>query len=70
MLRHRTTTEIILNYSIDLVQIHKRHIVNINHIKKKIQDAYCILNEPMDDCHELKISKNYRQNLLAMFYAL
>jgi two-component system LytT family response regulator len=69
MLRHRTTTEIILNYSIDLVQIHKRYIVNINHIKK-IQDAYCILNEPMDDCRELKISRNYRQNLLAMFYAL
>ena len=37
MLRHRTTTEIILNYSIDLVQIHKRHIVNINHIKKKFR---------------------------------
>ena len=68
-LRHRTTADTLLNYSGDLIQIHKRYIVNINHIKK-IQDSRCILNEPMDDYQELKISKNYRQSLLAAFYVL
>ncbi len=68
-LRHRTTADTLLNYSADLVQIHKRYIVNINHIKK-IQESHCILNEPMDKYQELRISKNFRQNLLAAFYAL
>lgn len=68
-LRHRTTSELIQNYSSALVQIHKRYIVNINHIKK-IQDAQCILNEPMEDNDELKVSKNYRAALMAAFYAL
>ena len=68
-LRHRTTAETILNYATDLLQIHKRYIVNINHIKM-IQDAVCILEEPMDDNRELKVSKNYRQDLLAAFYSL
>lgn len=69
MLRHRTTSDVILNYSPDLVQIHKRYIVNVNNIKK-IQDAVCILNEPMDDSRELKVSKNYRTALMAAFYSL
>ena len=68
-LRHRTTAAVILNYTTDLVQIHKRYIVNINHIKS-IQDAVCILNEPMDDVRELKISKNYRTALMAAFYSM
>lgn len=69
MLRHRTTSDVILNYSPDLVQIHKRYIVNVNNIKK-IQDAVCILNEPMDENRELKVSKNYRTALMAAFYSL
>lgn len=69
MLRHRTTSDMILNYSTDLVQIHKRYIVNINHIKK-IQDAACILNESLGENSELKVSKNYRAALMAAFYAL
>jgi len=69
MLRHRTTSDVILNYSTDLVQIHKRYIVNVNNIKK-IQDAVCILNEPLEDNRELKISKNYRNALMAAFYSL
>lgn len=69
MLRHRTTSELIQNYSSDLIQIHKRFIVNINHIKK-IQDAQCILNEPFENVNELRVSKNYRAALLAAFYAL
>jgi len=69
MLRHRTTSDVILNYSTDLVQIHKRYIVNVNNIKK-IQDAVCILNEPLENNRELKISKNYRNALMAAFYSL
>ena len=69
MLRHRTTSDVILNYSTDLVQIHKRYIVNVNNIKK-IQDAVCILNEPLDNNRELKISKNFKQELLSAFYSM
>ena len=69
MLRHRTTSDVILNYSTDLVQIHKRYIVTVNNIKK-IQDAVCILNEPLENNRELKISKNYRNALMAAFYSL
>jgi two-component system LytT family response regulator len=68
-LRHRTTTNVILNYSPDFVQIHKRYIVNINKIKM-IQESSCILEEPLDDNRELKISKNYRQSLMAAFYSM
>ncbi len=69
ILRHRTTSDLILNYSPDFIQIHKRYIVNINHIKM-IQDNTCILAEPLEDNRELKISKNYRANLMAVFYSL
>ena len=69
ILRHRTTADVILNYSDDFAQIHKRYIVNINQIKM-IQDSTCILNEPLDDVRELKISKNYRAALMADFYSL
>ena len=69
MLRHRTTADVILNYSADLVQIHKRYIVNVNHIKM-IQDGVCILNEPLEGNRELKVSKNYRNVLMAAFYSL
>lgn len=69
LLRHRTISDMILNYSTDLVQIHKRYIVNINHIKK-IQDTTCILNDSLGELGELKISKNYRTALMAAFYSL
>lgn len=68
-LRHRTTTNVILNYSQDFVQIHKRYIVNINKIKM-IQESICILEEPLSDIRELKISKNYRQDFMATFYSM
>lgn len=69
LLRHRTTAEVILNYSPDFVQIHKRFIVNINQIKM-IQESLCILTEPMEKVSELHISKNYRSGLMAAFYSL
>ena len=68
-LRHRTTTNVILNYSADFVQIHKRYIVNINKIKM-IQESICILYEPLEGIRELKISKNYRQSFMATFYSM
>ncbi len=69
ILRHRTTTGIILNYSPDLVQIHKRYIVNINHIQM-IQNAECVMKVPSDNAFRLPISKNYRANLMQVFFSL
>jgi len=69
ILRHRTTSDVILNYSPDFIQIHKRYIVNINQIKM-IQDSICILTEPLEENRELRISKNYRRELMAAFYSL
>lgn len=69
VLRHRTTADVILNYTGDLVQIHKRYIVNINQIKM-IQGSTCILNDPMSHVAELKVSKNYRPALMTAFYSL
>lgn len=68
-LRHRTTASVILNYSPDFVQIHKRYIVNINKIKK-IQESVCILDDSLGDNRELRISKNYRQSFMATFYSM
>ena len=68
-LRHRTTTNVILNYSSEFVQIHKRYIVNINKVKM-IQESICILEEPLEAVKELKISKNYRQSFMAAFYSM
>lgn len=69
LLRHRTTADVILNYSADFVQIHKRFIVNINQIKM-IQESACVLVEPMSHETELRISKNYRSALMTAFYSL
>lgn len=35
-----------------------------------IQDNTCILAEPLEKIKELKISKNYRPQLMAAFYSL
>ena len=69
LLRHRTTADVIINYSADFIQIHKRFIVNINQIKM-IQESTCILMEPMEHVNELHISKNYRAGLMKAFYSL
>jgi two-component system LytT family response regulator len=69
LLRHRTTADVIINYSADFIQIHKRYIVNINQIKM-IQESVCILMEPMEKVSELRISKNYRAQLMSAFYSL
>ena len=69
MLRHRTTSDVILNYTPYFVQIHKRYIVNVNHIKM-IRDANCILTPSIEHVQSLKISKNYRPALMDVFYSL
>lgn len=68
-LRTRTNSDVILDYSTDFVQIHKRYIVNVLHVKM-IQNSLCILNEPLHDINELKVSKNFKRSLLDAFYAL
>ena len=68
-LRHRTTADAILNYSSRFVQTHKRYIVNINYIKT-IRENVCLLKAPMDDTEEVKISKNYKRDLISVFYNL
>lgn len=69
LLRHRTTSDVIIKYSADFIQIHKRFIVNINQIKM-IQESTCILMEPMEHVNELHISKNYRSQFMSAFYSL
>lgn len=67
MLRHKTTADIILNYSKNFVQIHKRHIVNVQKIDK-IQENLCVLRPPLQHLSELRISKNFRRDLMNTFY--
>jgi len=69
LLRHRTTAEVIIGYSPAFVQIHKRYIVNTQKITH-IEDQLCLLAPPLNDCRELRISKNYRHTLLSTFYNL
>ena len=68
-LRHRTTSEIIMAYSPCFVQIHKRYIVNVHNISKVI-DNQCVMRPPLDNIDELHISKNFRHNFMATFYAM
>lgn len=68
-LRHRTTADAIQAYSKDFLQIHKRYIVNVNHINR-VLDSQIILCPPLDDIDELHISKNYRHDFMDTFYNL
>lgn len=67
MLRHKTTADVILNYSPNFVQIHKRYIVNVQKIAK-IQETQCLLRSPLDHIDELRVSKNFRRELMSTFY--
>lgn len=67
LLRHRTTADVILNYSSRFVQIHKRYIVNADKIQKVI-DNDCLLVAPLEHITELKVSKNYRRDFMNTFY--
>ena len=69
LLRHKTTAEVIMNYSKDFVQIHKRYIVNVQKISK-VQENTCLLLPPLQDITELRISKNFRHDLMSTFYSM
>lgn len=69
LLRHKTTANVILNYSKDFVQIHKHYIVNVQKIAK-IQDTLCVLRPPLEHVDELRVSKNYRHDLMNTFYSM
>lgn len=66
-LRSRTSAEIILAYSPYFVQIHKKYIVNINRIDRIIENK-CILIGNKTEESELRVSKNYKRNLINSFY--
>ncbi len=68
-LRHRTNADTILAYSKDFVQIHKRYIVNVTKVSK-VLETQCLLFPPLDDLTELRVSKNYRHDLIATFYSM
>lgn len=68
-LRTRTNADIILHYSPDFVQVHKRYIVNITHVKM-IQDSVCVLSVPANNDEEIKVSKAYRKAFMDAFYTL
>lgn len=69
LLRHRTNADVIMGYSPDFVQIHKRYIVNIQHISR-ITDSNVFLNPPFDKLDELQIGRTYRHELLDKFYSM
>lgn len=69
MLRHKTTSDIILNINKEYVQIHKRYIVNIKYVKM-VQDNKCILISPLQYIDELQISKNYRKSFMDNFFSM
>lgn len=65
-LRTRTNSDVILHYSADFSQIHKRYIVNINHVKM-IQNSVCIIEPAVGEEGELKISKVYKRDFMDRF---
>ncbi len=66
-LRRRTTADTILAYSADFVQVHKRYIVNVNHVQR-VLDTQIVLSPPMSHITELHVSKNFRHSFLDTFY--
>lgn len=69
ILKRHTTAETILNYGSKFVRTHKTYIVNISYLSM-ICSSGCLLVEPFDKLPPLKISKNYRRQLLDRFYDL
>lgn len=67
LLKRHTTADNILNYGPDFVRTHKAFIVNIAYISL-ITPSECRLLPPLNHVTEIKISKNYRRDLLDRFY--
>lgn len=69
ILKHNTTAEVILNYGVEFIQIHKTYIININYLSM-IQENTCIMLYPFNTVTELKVSKMYKKKLFDKFYNL
>lgn len=67
MLKRHTNADTILNYGSGFVRTHKAYIVNTSYLAV-ITQSECRLLPPLDHISEIKISKNYRRDLLDRFY--
>lgn len=67
ILKRHTTAELILSYGNDFVRTHKAYIINISYLAL-ISGNECRLLPPFDNITEIKISKNYKRQLLDRFY--
>lgn len=67
LLKRQTTAEMIMSYGPDFVRTHKRFIVNVRYIGV-LSGEDCLLLPPYDGITEIKISKNYRRELMDRFY--
>lgn len=67
LLKHNTNKDVILSLAPEFVQIHKAYIININYLNL-IGDSACTLLYPFHNVTELKISKNFKKDLLNRFY--
>lgn len=66
-LRHRTSAELILDFSSSFKQINKRYIVNLNYVESIIENT-CVMIGQSDIHPELKISKNFKREFMKSFY--
>lgn len=67
ILKRHSNADTILNYGPNFVRTHKAYIVNIAYLTV-ITQTECKLMPPLDHITEIKISKNYRRELLDRFY--
>lgn len=69
ILRRQTTAETILTQYPEFARTHKQFIVNLSYISM-ISPEKCVLLPPFDKVSEIRISKNYRKELLDKFYEI
>lgn len=69
ILKRHTTADTILNYGQDFIRTHKAYIINIKYLGV-ISGNECRMLPPFNGITEVKISKNYRREVLEKFYDL
>lgn len=67
ILKRNTNADVILNYGPNFVRTHKSYILNTAYLGV-VTHSECRLLPPLDNISEIKISKNYRRDLLDRFY--
>lgn len=67
ILKRHTNAEVILNYGQEFVRTHKSYIINTAYLGM-VSQTECRLLPPLEHITEIKISKNYRRDLLDRFY--